>query len=112
MLFWYLLPSLLRNSGNKCQNNPLVSAENVLSLEYIHTGILIINTVTYLIYAVCCYETKQLLKFQTVTEENICFYSLGCNCVIHINDFTIEQHSNLIISPQRFKINPVEIADA
>ena len=28
-LFWYLFPSLLRNSGNKHQNNPLVSAETV-----------------------------------------------------------------------------------
>ena len=27
VLFWYLFPSLLRNSGNKHQNNPLVSAE-------------------------------------------------------------------------------------
>ena len=29
MLFWYLFPSLLRNSGNKHQNNTLVSAETV-----------------------------------------------------------------------------------
>ena len=29
VLFWYLFPSLLRNSGNKYQNNPLVSAETV-----------------------------------------------------------------------------------
>ena len=29
VLFWYLFPSLLRNSGNKHQNNPLVSAETV-----------------------------------------------------------------------------------
>ena len=28
-LFWCLFPSLLRNSGNKHQNNPLVSAETV-----------------------------------------------------------------------------------
>ena len=27
--FWYLFPSLLRNSGNNHQNNPLVSAETV-----------------------------------------------------------------------------------
>ena len=26
VLFWCLFPSLLRNSGNKHQNNPLVSA--------------------------------------------------------------------------------------
>ena len=31
VLFWYLfLPSLLRNSENKHQNNPLVSAETIL----------------------------------------------------------------------------------
>ena len=29
VLFWYLFPLLLRNSGNKHQNNPLVSAETV-----------------------------------------------------------------------------------
>ena len=29
VLFWYLFPSLLRNSGNKHQNNPLVSAETI-----------------------------------------------------------------------------------
>ena len=29
VLFWYLFPSLLRNSGNKHQNNLLVSAETV-----------------------------------------------------------------------------------
>ena len=29
VLFWNLFPSLLRNSGNKHQNNPLVSAETV-----------------------------------------------------------------------------------
>ena len=29
VLFWCLFPSLLRNSGNKHQNNPLVSAEIV-----------------------------------------------------------------------------------
>ena len=28
-VIWYLFPSLLRNSGNKHQNNPLVSAETV-----------------------------------------------------------------------------------
>ena len=27
MLFWYLFPSLLFNSGNKNQNNPLVNAQ-------------------------------------------------------------------------------------
>ena len=36
VLFWYLFASLLRNSGNKHQNNPLVSAEsNRLSSTYI-----------------------------------------------------------------------------
>ena len=30
VLFWYLLPSLLRNSRNKHQNNPLVSAQRIL----------------------------------------------------------------------------------
>ena len=29
MLLWYLFPSMLRNSGNKHKNNPLVSAETV-----------------------------------------------------------------------------------
>ena len=29
VLFWCLFPLLLRNSGNKHQNNPLVSAETV-----------------------------------------------------------------------------------
>ena len=29
VLFWCLFPSLLRNSGNKHQNNPLVSAQTV-----------------------------------------------------------------------------------
>ena len=29
VLFWHSLPSLLRNSGNKHQNNPLTSAETV-----------------------------------------------------------------------------------
>ena len=29
VLFWYLFPELVRNSGNKHQNNPLVSAETV-----------------------------------------------------------------------------------
>ena len=29
VLFWYLFTSLLRNSGNKHQNNPLVSTETV-----------------------------------------------------------------------------------
>ena len=29
VLFWYLFPSLLRNSGNKHQNNPLVNAETI-----------------------------------------------------------------------------------
>ena len=29
VLFWYLFPTLLRNSGNKHQNNPLVSGETV-----------------------------------------------------------------------------------
>ena len=29
VLFWYLFPSLLRKSGNKHQNNHLVSAETI-----------------------------------------------------------------------------------
>ena len=29
VLFWYLFPLLLRNSGHKHQNNPLVSAETI-----------------------------------------------------------------------------------
>ena len=29
VLFWYLFPSLLRNSRNKHQNNPIVSAETI-----------------------------------------------------------------------------------
>ena len=29
VLFWYLFPSLIRNSGNKHQNNPLVSTEMI-----------------------------------------------------------------------------------
>ena len=29
VLLWYLFPSLLRNSGNKHQNNPLVSTETI-----------------------------------------------------------------------------------
>ena len=29
VLFWFLFPSLLRNSGNKQKNNPLVSAKTV-----------------------------------------------------------------------------------
>ena len=29
VLFWYLFPSLLCNSGNKQQSNPLVSAETI-----------------------------------------------------------------------------------
>ena len=33
VLFWYLFPSLLRNSENKHQNNPLVSAETVRHLS-------------------------------------------------------------------------------
>ena len=36
VLFWYLFPSLLRKSGNKHQNNPLVSAETIRhSVAYI-----------------------------------------------------------------------------
>ena len=37
MLFWRLFPSLLRNSGNKHKNNPLVSAETV---RHTHTYII------------------------------------------------------------------------
>ena len=33
VLFWYLFPSLLCNSGNKHQNSPLVSAETVRHLS-------------------------------------------------------------------------------
>ena len=50
VLFCYLFPSLLRNSGNKRQNNPLVSAETIrhsstyiilsLSFEIIFTKII------------------------------------------------------------------------
>ena len=40
VLFWCLFPSLQRNSGNKHQNNPLVSALTVSPCEYIHYSIL------------------------------------------------------------------------
>ena len=49
MLFLYLFPSLLHNSGNKHNNNPLVSAETVrhsstyiilyISASYQHIGL-------------------------------------------------------------------------
>ena len=49
VLFWYVFPSLLRNSGNKHQNNPLVSAETIR-----HSGSYIIlsiyNVITTYIY--------------------------------------------------------------
>ena len=35
VLFWCLFPSLLRNSGNKKQNNPFVSTTVRLSSTYI-----------------------------------------------------------------------------
>ena len=43
VLFWSLFPSLLRNSGNKHQNNPLVSAQTVRHAStyiilYVHQG--------------------------------------------------------------------------
>ena len=42
VLFWCLFPSLLRNAGNKHQNNPLVSAETVR-----HSSIYIILYITF-----------------------------------------------------------------
>ena len=46
VLFWNLFPSLLRNSGNKHQNNPLVSAETIphsityIFLYFLHSDVI------------------------------------------------------------------------
>ena len=50
VLFWCLFPSLLRNSGNKHQNNPLVSAETVRHSSYTlfsisFTGAIMLNNI-------------------------------------------------------------------
>ena len=50
VLFWCLFPSLLRNSGNKHQNNTLVSAETVR------------HSSTYIILYICSYSWKLIWR--------------------------------------------------
>ena len=59
VLFWYLFPSLLRNSGNKHQNNPLVSAETIR------------HSSTYIIlYILAMIILKYSQKTMTCTVQN------------------------------------------
>ena len=65
VLFWYLFPSLLRNSGNKHQNNPLVSAETVR------------HSSTYIIlYILRCSGASRLMNFEVCIEINNTLLSL------------------------------------
>ena len=50
MLFWCLFPSLLRNTGNKHQVNPLVSAETVC------------HSITYIIFYFFKYGCMAIIK--------------------------------------------------
>ena len=59
VLFWYLFPSLLRNSGNKHQNNPLVSAKTIR------------HSSTYIILYICYFLTPHNIYFTADTHQGI-----------------------------------------
>ena len=65
VLFWCLFPSLLHNSGNKHQNNPLVSAETVR-----HESTYIILYVSFNLYISYIWpDTKYITLDEAITPE-------------------------------------------
>ena len=77
VLFWCLFPPLLRNSGNKHQNNPLLSAETVRhSNTYI---ILYLQTKRFLF---CC-ERFEIIVDIHKKRIGLCRYNLS-KMILHI----------------------------
>ena len=76
-LLWYLFPSLLRNSGNKHQNNPLVSAETVR-----HSSAYIILYVRLLRKSVSVYVSM----VHTIT--NFCLFEMNCYIIQNVQNKT------------------------
>ena len=63
VLFWCLFPSLLRNTGNKHQNKPLMSAETIC-----HSSVYII---LYISWVNCKQYTSRLIDSVHVTLFNV-----------------------------------------
>ena len=79
VLFWYLFPSLLRNSGNKHQNNPLLSAETIRhSSTYITIYISgVDNTLaaTIIIHIIICINYTFIIK-KNILQKSIQFFMI------------------------------------
>ena len=76
-LFWYLFPSLLPNSGNKHQNNPLVSAGTVR-----HSSAYIILYVRLLRKSVSVYVSM------VPTISNFCLFEMNCYIIQNVQNKT------------------------
>ena len=64
VLFWYLFPSLFRNSGNKHQNNPLVSAETIR-----HSSTYIILYILLACYNMLLHYMTYVVAFHVLTTQ-------------------------------------------
>ena len=93
VLFWCLFPSLLRNSGNKHQNNPLVSAETVChSSRYIILFIELNQTLCTSIYHTCnldscCHAWKGHIY---LIYDKCRFYMINIKCQFGSNTSDVD----------------------
>ena len=84
VLFWYWFPSLLRNSGNKHQQNPLVSVETVR-----HSSICIVLYLSIPIY--------QTLHHLRLTEALL--YELIHRCSVRVVSLVTRQFHHTPMPP-------------
>ena len=82
LLFWCLFPSLLRNSGNKHQNNPLVSAETVRHAS------------TYIILYVTWWTSHVTYQIYQLKQELWCSFYID---VYNILNWNISESMNQLI---------------
>ena len=103
VLFLYLFPSLLRNSGNKHRNNPFVSAETVgHSRTYIILYILqqYIYIYTYITYGSRDRRANLFLPYHSNASlfRNV-IYTTGCICAPLFHAAThIQQQSAIMLT--------------
>ena len=79
VLFWYLLPSLLRNSGNKHQNNPLVSAATI---RHTSTYIILYVSINGIMTIREWYNTWKEMIYQKRRAKDCIFLYDNCNRVM------------------------------
>ena len=80
VLFWYLSPSLLRNSGNKHQNNYLVGAETIRhSSAYIIVYLLLISGAYIVVFGIKCIHWEWLATLARWGQEQWLGVSGACD---------------------------------